>query len=42
MVSVATNVCVFPGCQQESFFDPNTGEESSFCSDHMLPNGLCD
>ena len=41
MVTVAANVCTFPGCQQLPLFDPNTGEESGFCSDHMDSNGLC-
>ena len=41
MVTVASSVCTFPGCQQLSLFDPNTGVESSFCSDHMHSNGLC-
>ena len=27
--------CLFPNCTNEAFFDPNSGDESQYCSDHF-------
>ena len=35
-VAVDTNgSCQFPGCSKQTLFDPNTGTQDKFCSDHI-------